>query len=454
MRVFAFLLNLCLTFSAFAQVTVQSTCSINKVLSQNGVYFLRSIPFTYISPSTSGKTIVYSKDSAVLYRVDRYFEIEKEFQKLFLSNDGKTIVYIGIYEKKKSICIYRNGALYQVRLFTEFIPGEPSKQSLIYKNPIDSVVYVNWEKQIFYRHEVNELESLLYKGVNAFSYKDSVHLFLRPDIVISMDVNTTQTKVRPLNHFSLTRVRMYNPSSYIQYLFKCPKCWDGPKLKTGESFKEGLAKYLKMKSYPDDDQSIQQFKEHTFRIDAMIDRTGKLSPVNPKSGDPKDYQLQQFFQNTLFDLSFLPEEFEKWPCEGSVSLMNKSDALAQKERKQEIIDLRKEYERRQTLDTIDGVFIPKNLEECFTELNKMFTEKEIQEVRQLNSRNDVDEYHFPLGTWLRNDWGLWGGSRLGAYMKKRGVNNPEFMSSLILEFYYDWLNNHHEAWKKFDSTIH
>ena len=61
--------------------------------------------------------------------------------------------------------------------------------------------------------------------------------------------------------------------------------------------------------------------------------------------------------------------------------------------------------------------------------------------------------HFSLGMYLRNNWGLWGGSRLSHYFETRGVQHPDSMSGLIIEYYYDWLNNRNEDWMEFDKNI-
>ena len=36
---------------------------------------------------------------------------------------------------------------------------------------------------------------------------------------------------------------------------------------------------------------------------------------------------------------------------------------------------------------------------------------------------------------MRNNWGLWGGSRLSKYFNKIGIYHPDDMSAIILESY-------------------
>jgi hypothetical protein len=107
-----------------------------------------------------------------------------------------------------------------------------------------------------------------------------------------------------------------------------------------------------------------------------------------------------------------------------------------------------EYLTQIQKDTLNGVYIPKDLKDCFLQLDKMLSEKTKQEIKNLKDRSETISYHLGLGMQLRNSWGLWGGSRLQKYFLDKKVNHPDSMSSLILEFYYDWLNNNNIAWTK------
>jgi hypothetical protein len=47
--------------------------------------------------------------------------------------------------------------------------------------------------------------------------------------------------------------------------------------------------------------------------------------------------------------------------------------------------------------------------------------------------------HFSLGLWIRNNWQLWGGSRLSKYFNKMGIFHPDDMSEIILKSYDRYL---------------
>lgn len=49
-------------------------------------------------------------------------------------------------------------------------------------------------------------------------------------------------------------------------------------------------------------------------------------------------------------------------------------------------------------------------------------------------------YHFGLGMWLRNNWGLWTSSPLAVWFNERGIHHPDDMSGIILTSYWRHLN--------------
>jgi hypothetical protein len=54
--------------------------------------------------------------------------------------------------------------------------------------------------------------------------------------------------------------------------------------------------------------------------------------------------------------------------------------------------------------------------------------------------DELFAYHFGLGSWIRNEWRLWGGSSLHDDMRKRGFGHPDAMSREIIQLF--WLDQH------------
>ena len=109
-------------------------------------------------------------------------------------------------------------------------------------------------------------------------------------------------------------------------------------------------------------------------------------------------------------------------------------------RKEEQDKRAREYQLRIEMDSINGVYIPKDIEDCCVQLDKILSDKDKEYIKGLPKKDDTIDLHFSLGMWIRNNWGLWGGSRLQIYFLKKRINHPDDMSGKILEAYYDWLN--------------
>lgn len=87
-----------------------------------------------------------------------------------------------------------------------------------------------------------------------------------------------------------------------------------------------------------------------------------------------------------------------------------------------------------------GFYIPNNLDDCFQELERMLPPDTVQEFKQ-GEEKSVNRYHLNLGLWIRNNWGIWRGSRLADYFNQYDIRNPDDMSSTILHSYWRHLND-------------
>ena len=92
-------------------------------------------------------------------------------------------------------------------------------------------------------------------------------------------------------------------------------------------------------------------------------------------------------------------------------------------------------------DTLRGVYIPKDLEDCFSQINSFWADSTIAEVKGWTENEFVSKTHFGFGMWIRNNWQLWGGSRLSKYFNEQGIFHPDDMSGIILTAYHRRLNS-------------
>ena len=100
-----------------------------------------------------------------------------------------------------------------------------------------------------------------------------------------------------------------------------------------------------------------------------------------------------------------------------------------------------EDENRETIDTLRGVYIPKDLEDCFTQINSFWSDSTKTKVKNWSEEEFSTNAHFGFGMWMRNNWQLWGSSRLSKYFNELEIYHPDDMSGIILGSYHRHLND-------------
>lgn len=100
---------------------------------------------------------------------------------------------------------------------------------------------------------------------------------------------------------------------------------------------------------------------------------------------------------------------------------------------------REKYNRNITADSINGIYIPLNLEDCLLQLDKILDDSTKTSIKM--PQEEMASYHFGIGRWLRSHWNLWSGSRLQQWFEKQGVDHPDNMSGIILSVYQEYLRD-------------
>lgn len=90
---------------------------------------------------------------------------------------------------------------------------------------------------------------------------------------------------------------------------------------------------------------------------------------------------------------------------------------------------------------INEVYIPIDLADCFVQLGILLNPEDLKTMIN-GSEDDMNQYHFGLGMWIRNNWGLWRGSRLSRWFNDLGIQHPDDMSGIILDSF--WRHLHEE----------
>ncbi len=84
--------------------------------------------------------------------------------------------------------------------------------------------------------------------------------------------------------------------------------------------------------------------------------------------------------------------------------------------------------------------IPENLDACYQALDIILS-KESRETIKHTNEDGLIIYHRVPGMWMRNEWGLWSGSKLAIWFDSLGIHHPDEMSSIIIKSYWRYLND-------------
>ncbi len=98
----------------------------------------------------------------------------------------------------------------------------------------------------------------------------------------------------------------------------------------------------------------------------------------------------------------------------------------------------KEDKTRFDTDSINGIYIPVDEVDACVQLDKMLNDSTKVQIIELGD-DFAAAAHFSMGMWIRNNWGLWKGSRLQTYLVEKGFHDPDDMSHYILTYYQNWL---------------
>ena len=416
-----------------------SSRNIVTVHSSNGLYSATTLPARSLDITSLGKTDVFSaKDSTLLYTIP----VNLACGELFISNDGRTILHLLNYDYSPqeeprhthSFSLYVDGAVKVQQNLKELIGCN--------NDSVNCRLYFTLKD--FFIPNATSRDTLI-SDRPVFAINDTVFVYTASRTLLRIHLSTGKIETLPFSYHSESQLRQIPPRQRIETSFKCPSNYvsDGEEL---------LASKLHM--VPQGDVIYGAYKYYHLSMLLRIDRDGHATIVKMNNRDSlPEAKIRKAIKNTRFDVSDFPEGIDFWYQELFGAMHKRNKLIAKHEGKIEWQNRRARYERRIVADTIDGVYIPRNIEDCFSQLDSILAFKNRRGIIAQPNRESMSKYHFGLGMWLRNNWGLWSGSRLERYFYARGVYHPDNMSGAILEYYYDYLHGVDSNWRAFDTTL-
>jgi len=447
---------ICLLLLLTQTAMAQFDCTYRHIItvySTNGDYCARATPYYNFDLSPYGKTEVFdARTNRLLYTIPEC--LSKGF--LFLSNDGSRLLHLVNLEYKSdretfshALTLYHKGSKAKQVSLQELTSCEGcDKVSSLFFRIEDTVVYEEGRLKAKYNYSAPQCEQALHKRP-ACIIGDTVLLCTANRRLLKICLSTGDILSQPFDTNSCALMSQ-TPSPRIDSIeFSCPRGY--VTVQGFDSGEEALAK--KMGMVPQGDTWNTKYKYYYVKMLLRIDRKGKATIVwmNNRDSLPEE-QLRKAVADITFYTDNFPDSVDVWYQQLFGKMRKRNRFVARREGKIEQAKEQAAYQRRLVADSIDGVYIPRNLEESFHVLDTLLTAKDIQLIRSLPERDAMSAFHFGLGMWLRNNWGLWGGSRLQQYFLQRGVEHPDNMSGILLEYYYDYLHGNHQAWRTFDTT--
>ncbi len=455
----------------YSQISTQRV-PISETYSSNGEFKLESISYDDEFPNLKGRSTVNTKENDYDYEyIKKFYELDRSFDMYdgypyfaAISNDGRKIVYIknvNFYRGKEHemVTFYLDGKLQKIYTTEEFINCDKDKEKceMFYENQQQVFLGGNYTTYQF-KEGISDEEKYLSRNF-VFNKNDTIYLVDGRKQVTLFDLNNNKIIKNNVSFKSIypkmkkTEVKRSNVS-YYKYPYKY--VIDIENTSNNEKISETISKFSNLKFISVNDSTFHKFKLYRVELTGYVNRNGKFEIEKFETDSIFDsLKIRNHVENTIFKTDFIPREVDKiYVSRFYGGYRNFDDKIAEEDTKLEKLKSKKEFEKRLTLDKIEGVYIPKNLYECLLELDKTLN---FENKKELKNSKDISQYNSHvggLGMWIRNNWGINGGSRLLKYFNDRNVGKKIFenddISGIIISQYILWLNGNKDAWKKWE----
>jgi hypothetical protein len=296
---------------------------------ENGTIICRSIPYDVYGLTDLGETTIYQKGK-VLYKVDKYFN--KPF---FTTESGKFLIEISpkIYYRMLPIEYDTNGkqkenpVTYDGSAIKIYEKGRLKHEFKFSQFNIDtSAITINrkvgWFSWIFQLPLKNDIENtkanlpFYYKGDTLFfigSNQNLISISISKGKVLSNAPFDMKTKTNTWNVVAIKRE--YQIKDY-------PEQFSLPKLASGASLEQGLAKYLNKNAVSKKENAIYQVYIYTLLLDSRgkcerayvsaVKRESVSEPFGFKDDVNLVSVIEKWLEGKVYNTDLVPKGFPKY----------------------------------------------------------------------------------------------------------------------------------------------
>lgn len=445
---------------------------ISETYSSNGKFKLKSVSYDDEFPNLIGESFVSYTEvyesvgvRKKFYKINRSFDVY-EGNPFFtaISNDGRKIIYITnyIYEnglENKNITYYIDGKLERAYTTEEFINCDKNKEKCELLYNIQYQIIEGRSSTIKqYKNTASDKDIFLNKSF-VFNKNDTIYVIDSRKKITLFDLDKGKIVGSKIDFDSIyPKIKNIEPIksrvSYYKYPYKYVT--DIENSKNNEKLSESIGKMADLKYISINDSTFHKYKLFRIELSGYMNREGKFKIEKLETDSVFNRKwIEDYIATTTFKIEFIPREVDKIYLKhffgGYRSYDNKTaeqETLNEKERRKE------EFKKRLTLEKIDNIYIPKNLYECFTELDRILNFESKKQLMEAKDSWQFNSHMGGLGMWIRNNWGINGGSRLLKYFNDRNIGKEMFgkdeISGIIISQYIIWLKGDKNAWKKWE----
>lgn len=441
---------------------------VSETLSENGNYKIKSIAFNNTPGNIDGVSYVYNGDR-LMYQIPRSFDMLLDNStRIVLSNDGKIVVY---YHNKKyrpekefdNVVVYKDGLLFGsfttqqyadctnnendcTVLFNNYDSVIDYKRSDYGKSDYKKVLRNMDEDQEWLHHKMLVIKDNI---IYTVSGQRKISVFHTDDLVLEKNVNFE--KLYPfIKDFPSPKTEILNvPKTRIsidQFVEEV----------SGETLNRLIERKYNLKSVSKNDKkAAQEFRLYNIDITGYMTTYGffEIKTINADKRFNSE-QLIKFIDDIQFESSsidnVLPKQYFGYY---GMTYRNANDNASRDEKNAFDKAAKEEKIRRRSLDSINGIYIPKSMEDAFGQLDTIMPLKEKQILVSL--ANQPDKYNSDaggLGLWIRTNWGILEGSRLQTYFNERNLYDAKSISGILVAQYIKYLRQEGPVARNWERT--
>lgn len=439
-----------------------------KRYSENQKYYVTTILYSNWDNNDFNRTYIKKSDNdSVLYSIDEYFDSFKDINNIFLSNDGSILAVISkeYFDNKEKIVIkiFNNGKLEKtIDLIDNEINNVAKKIKTFdfYSNENIRIAEnykfdkQKWEDSIWIERDYIYLP----KADSSLIIADKFPTFVYNDTLFLITQNLILFKIA-FKNFEIVRSNFQTDFFYLKKIAKQNKI-----IKQFEHIKQFieiidenpicdfLADSLKMKSTKG---YSKLFKYHDLELNGYISKKDSIFHINyiEKDSCLPNVDYQNFLNSYKFDIKSFNPLYSKWYF-GLIKLSfrNANDSIAKHEKSREN-KIKDEIEYSNAFkDSINGIYIPKDLYEAMDELDKLVSDKNKRAIKDISNTKELLFGNSNVRFSMRYNWELWHNSRIAKYLNKFGIRHPEDMGCKIDCAYWYYLRDSSYFLVNFDNV--